>query len=74
MLSELVFLETQELEGITYAKHSDKYIKICIPSRSVKPQLNKITEATRRKERNKGMLSARRDGHSALSREGIVIH
>ena len=64
-------LETQELEGITYAKHSDKYIKICIPSRSVKPQLNKITEATRRKERNKGMLSARRDGHSALSREAL---
>ena len=64
-------LETQELEGITYAKHSDKYIKICIPSRSVKPQLNLITEATRRKERNKGMLSTRRDGHSALSREAL---
>lgn len=64
-------METQELEGITYAKHSDKYIKICIPSRSVKPQLNKITEATRRKERNKGMLSTRRDGHSALSREAL---
>lgn len=64
-------LETQELEGVVYAKHSDKYIKLCIPSRSVKPQLSMITEATRRKERNKGMLNSRRDGHSALSREAL---
>lgn len=68
---EAGLIETQELEGVVYAKYSQKYVSMCIPSKSVKPQLNKITEETRRKERNKGMLNPRRDGHSELSREAL---
>jgi hypothetical protein len=59
-------------DGITYIKHSQKYIGSCISRTSVMHQSNGITNDTRRKERVKTRSNPRKDGTSAEVREALA--
>ncbi|UOT57993.1 hypothetical protein PP651_gp17 [Aeromonas phage ZPAH14] len=60
-----------EEAGVTYIKHSMKYIGSCISRTSIMHQQEKITKDSRRKERVKTRSNARKDGTSAEVREAL---
>jgi hypothetical protein len=64
-------LEERCEDGITYIKHTKKYIGSCISRTSVMHQSEAITTETRRKERVKGRSNARKDGTSKEVREAL---
>ena len=64
-------VETREEDGVTYIKHTLKYIGSCVSRTSIMHQTNPIEKDTRRKERVKGRANARRDGTSAEVREAM---